>query len=147
MLRQGDLGEGFAVAWALTRGWTVAVPIGNCADYDLLADTGDSVRRIQVKTCRRRVVGGRFSVTLCTRGGNRSWDGIVKRFSPKRCDDLYIHTADGRRWFIPAAAVAGSTGITVGGPKYAEFEVEPGPPLTLSSPPRRDTEAVKRGGL
>ena len=68
-------------------------------------------------------------VALCTRGGNQSWSRIVKRFSPTRCDRLFVLVADGRRWFIPAAIVAGTTAITLGGPKYAEYEVEPGRPF------------------
>jgi hypothetical protein len=31
---------------------------------------------------------------------------------------------------LPAQVVEGTTGITLGGPKYAEYEVEPGRPLT-----------------
>ncbi len=66
---------------------------------------------------------------ICTRGGNRSWNGIAKLFDPARCDALFVLVADGRRWFIPAAAVDASTGVRLGGPKYAAFEVEPGRPL------------------
>jgi len=54
----------------------------------------------------------------------------VKRFSSDRCDWLFVLVADGRRWFIPAEAVEGGTGLLVGGPKYAEYEVERGRPLS-----------------
>jgi hypothetical protein len=54
----------------------------------------------------------------------------VKRFSADRCDWLFALVADGRRWFIPAEAVEGTTAIVLGGPKYGEYEVEPGRPLT-----------------
>jgi ABC-type hemin transport system substrate-binding protein len=55
---------------------------------------------------------------------------VVKRFSPERCDWLFVLVADGRRWFIPAKEVAGASCILLGGPKYAAYEVEPGRPLT-----------------
>jgi hypothetical protein len=61
---------------------------------------------------------------------NQSWNGLVKRFSAERCDRLFVLVADGRRWFIPADAVEGTTAIVVGGPKYAEYEIESGRPLT-----------------
>ncbi len=32
----------------------------------------------------------------------------------------------GAQWFIPVAAVAGGSGLLLGGPKYARFEVERG---------------------
>lgn len=131
MLSQGDQGEHAAVAWLLSIGARVAVPIGNCSDYDLVAEIERRVRRVQVKTTRV-FRESRWVVTLATRGGNQSWSGLVKHFSAERCDDLYVHTACGRRWFIPAARVEGGAGLFLGGPKYAEYEVEPGPPLTLS---------------
>jgi hypothetical protein len=74
----------------------------------------------------------RFQVALCTRGGNQSWSGIVKHFSAERCDWLFVLVADGRRWFIPATKVEGGSGIMLGGPKYAAYEVEPGRPLTTA---------------
>ena len=63
------------------------------------------------------------------RGGNQSWNGVVKRLDATRCDYLFVHVGDGRRWFIPARALGGGSAIALGGPKYAEFEVERGTPL------------------
>jgi hypothetical protein len=66
---------------------------------------------------------------LCTRGGNQSWNGLSQQFSSDRCDYLFVLVGDGRRWFIPAAVVEGGSGIALGGPKYAAYEVEPGRPF------------------
>jgi len=82
----------------------------------------------------------RFVVSLCTRGGNQSWNGIVKRMDASRCDRLFIHVADGRRWYIPADQLGGTTSIRLGGPKYSEFEVERGTPL----PARQSAELIPR---
>ncbi|HTA05764.1 MAG TPA: hypothetical protein VK774_05320 [Solirubrobacteraceae bacterium] len=71
----------------------------------------------------------RWVVTICTRGGNRSWSGLVKRFSSSRCDSLFVLAADGRCWFIPSDEVDGGSTIVLGGPKYATYEIEPGRPL------------------
>jgi Holliday junction resolvase-like predicted endonuclease len=126
--RQGDLGELSAMEWLGSQGYGVSFPVGHSPDYDLIADDGEALLRVQVKTSAQQG-NGRWLVSLCTRGGNRSWNGIVKRFSASRCDRLFVLVADGRRWFIPARAVEGGTGLTLGGPKYSEFEVEPGRPL------------------
>jgi hypothetical protein len=126
--KQGDAGERSAVMWLWSVGAFVFVPFGHSPDYDLVADLDGQVLRVQVKTgsvWRNR----RWEVTLCTRGGNQSWNGVVKLLDPTRCDYLFAHVGDGRRWFIPAAALGGGSGIQLGGPKYAEFEVEPGEPL------------------
>jgi hypothetical protein len=48
----------------------------------------------------------------------------------------FVHVADGRRWFIPSRELGGATGIRLGGPKYAGFEVDRGRPF---GPVRVDT--------
>jgi Holliday junction resolvase-like predicted endonuclease len=146
MLSQGDQGEHAAVAWLMSKGYPIFLPIGNPPNYDVVAEIDGRLVGVQVKTTRVWQKD-RWVVTLATRGGNQSWNGLVKRFSADRCDYLYAHTACGRRWFIPAADVEGGAGLCLGGPKYAQYEVDPGLPLTLSSAARRGTEAVKRGGL
>jgi hypothetical protein len=125
---QGDFGERAALYWLVGHGAHVAIPFGHSPDYDLVADFGERLSRVQVKTsaCRYK---DRWAVTVCTRGGNRSWSGLVKRLDTSRFDDLFVVVADGRQWFIPAARVEGGAAIHVGGPKYAEFEVDRGDPI------------------
>ncbi|MEA2157454.1 MAG: hypothetical protein QOE11_3594 [Solirubrobacteraceae bacterium] len=97
----------------------------------------------------------RFEVAPATRGGNRSWNGIAKLFCATRCDYLFVHVGDGRRWFIPASVVEGGCAIILGGPKYAAFEVESDRPLSALAgrriarlpDPRRGSGAVKRARL
>ena len=140
---QGDFGERAALHWLIGQGAQVSIPFGHSPHYDLIADFGTELSRVQVKTsvCP---YNQRWAVTLCTRGGNQSWGGLVKRFGTEHIDDLFVLVADGRQWFIPGARVEGGTAIHLGGPKYAEFEVERGapipdarvelPPLQSSSP-------------
>jgi hypothetical protein len=126
--RQGDLGELSAMEWLGSRGHAIYLPVGHSPDCDLIAERDGSLLRVQVKTTRR-YHNRRWNVMVCTRGGNQSWNGLVKRFSPSRCDRLFVLVADGRRWFIPAAAIEGGTCVVLGGPKYAKFEVEAGRPF------------------
>jgi hypothetical protein len=125
---QGDLGEASAIEWLTRAGACVFIPVLSAPDYDLVAEFGDQLLRVQVKTsiCWAR---GRFVVQLSTRGGNQSWNGTIKYLGPERCDRLFVHAGDGRRWFIPVSVLGGRSAIAVGGPKYAEFEIEPGGPL------------------
>jgi hypothetical protein len=104
-------------------------PLGHSPDVDLVTRIDGRLVGVQVKTATvfRK---GRYEVTICTRGGNQSWSGVVKHFSHQRCDWLFVLVADGRRWFIPARAVGGGSGIRLGGPKYAEYVIEAGRPLT-----------------
>jgi hypothetical protein len=130
---QGDIGELSAIAWLVDQGAKVYLPLGHSPDVDLVADLDGQLIRVQVKTstCLQKQ---RYAVTLATRGGNQSWSGLVKRFDPARCDYLFVHVGDGRRWFIPAEAVEGGSGLLLGGPKYQAYEVEPGRPLGVLKP-------------
>jgi hypothetical protein len=125
---QGDFGELSAMCWLASCGASVAIPVGNNRHWDLIAELGDQVLRVQVKTtrCARR---GRWEVTVATRGGNQSWSGVAKLLDRSRFDYLFVVVGDGRRWFIPADRVDGVSGLLLGGPKYAEFEVEQGDPI------------------
>jgi hypothetical protein len=124
---QGDLGELSAMEWLVSQGAKVAIPWGHSPDWDLIAELDGRLLRVQVKTCT--CFRKRWEVTLCTRGGNQSWSGLVKGLDASRCDYLFVHVGDGRRWFIPSHALGGTRGMRLGGPKYAEFEVCAGRPL------------------
>ncbi len=123
--------------WLAWRGARIFLPVGNHPHCDLIADFGDELVRVQVKTSISWR-NGRYEVCLATRGGNQSWNGVVKLLDPSQCDRVFVHAGDGRRWYIPVAALGGLVGIRLGGPKYAEFEIEPGDPL-----PARDASEMR----
>jgi hypothetical protein len=126
---QGDQGEASAILWLLAQGLPVFMPIGHSPDYDLVTDFGEGrAARVQVKTSTV-LRKNRWDVTVCTRGGNQSWSGMVKHLDPSRYDHLFVLVGDGRRWLIPSSEVDGGCGLRLGGPKYERFEIEPGRPL------------------
>ena len=126
--QQGDAGELSAMCWLAEQGAKIFMPLGHSPDYDLVADFGDKLVRVQVKTSTF-FRDGRWCTMIATRGGNQSWSGLVKRFDPSRYDALFVLVGDGRRWYIPSEAIEGTTAISLGGPKYAEYEVEAGDPI------------------
>lgn len=132
--QQGAIGELSAMQWLAARGALVFAPIGHSPDVDLIALIDGTPLRIEVKTSTNRT-RDRWSVQIATSGGNRSWNGTVKRFDPARCEYLFVHVGDGRRWLIPTFALDCATGLTLGGSKYSEFEIDRADPLT---PPRGD---------
>ena len=115
--------------WIVEQGGSVYLPLGHSPDVDLVADLDGELLRVQVKTSRYVNTKGRFVAQLATSGGNQSWNRIVKHFDPSRYDWLFVLVADGRRWFIPSHAIDVTRSICLGGPKYGEFEVEPGKPF------------------
>jgi hypothetical protein len=127
--KQGDLGELSALEWLVGHGYAVYLPLGHSPHCDLIAEDGPKLVRVQVKTSTV-FRNGRWAITVCTRGGNQSWNGLVKRLDPSRIDYLFVVVGDGRRWFIPSSDIEGCTKVHLGGPKYAAFEVDLGRPLS-----------------
>lgn len=98
------------MVWLVSQGATVCLPIRHCRDCDLIADWGDGPPvRVQVKTSAC-FSNNRWVVAVCTRGGNRSWSGVVKKLDPAGYDNLFVHVGDGRRWYIPSSVVDGGCG-------------------------------------
>jgi PD-(D/E)XK endonuclease len=131
--QQGDLGEASAIEWFTRQGAVVCVPLGHSPDYDLVAERDGKILRVQVKTstCRQPTPSGheRWSVAIRTNGGNQSWSGLTKVFSPDDVDCLFVLVGDGRRWVMPASSVEATHTIDLGGTKYSEFEIDPTEPI------------------
>ncbi len=125
---QGDLGELSAMEWLASKGAKLFLPIGHSPDIDIVAELQGRLHRIEVKTSTYQQ-NDRWSVLISTRGGNQSWTGLVKYFEPERCDFSFVHVGDGRRWFIPTGFLDCKSSMTLGGEKYAQFEIERGRPL------------------
>ena len=142
--QQGDIGEASAIAWLAQRGALIFTPLFRSPDYDLIAEIDGELIRIEVKTSNSRTPVGNWALAVCTRGGNQSWSGTTKRFDPTRCEFVFAHVGDGRRWFIPAARIEGETTIALGCPKYAEFEIESGPPLPTKTQGRSASTIASR---
>jgi PD-(D/E)XK endonuclease len=130
---QGDIGELSAMEWLASRGAHIYVPVGHSPDVDLIAEIDGHVLRVEVKTATHKTASHRWDVQIATRGGNQSWSGVTKYFDGTRCDYLFAHVGDGRRWFIPSVAIDSRTGLLLGGRKYAAFEVQRGRPLAQAS--------------
>jgi Holliday junction resolvase-like predicted endonuclease len=47
---QGDLGELSAMEWLASQGARIAIPVFHSPDWDLIAEAGGRVFRVQVKT-------------------------------------------------------------------------------------------------
>ena len=141
--QQGDVGELSAIVGLAAQGFPVFKPLFHSPNYDLVADLGPRVVRVEVKTTTR-FWKGRWDVAVCTRGGNQSWNGLTKRLDPDKCDYLFVLVRDGRRWFIPSTHFGGGICLRLGGPKYSQFEVERGDPIPdgrVSGPPLQSASA------
>ena len=111
--KQGDLGVAAAIAHYMNQGYVVCFPLTDTARYDLVVDKNGKLYRVEIKTTNYQLPSGNYEVTLRTKGGNTSWNGLVKTISSTDCDIVFASSPDGNYEF-PASVVAGMATITLG---------------------------------
>ena len=121
--KQGDVGLGQAVGWFAANGYTVALPLTDSQDYDLIVDNGEQLLRVQVRTTRVRRPTGIYEVGLRVKGGNLSGAGRVKHFDPGRVELLYVLTESGDQYVIPTGTITNRSSVNLG-VKYRMYQVE-----------------------
>jgi len=119
--KQGDMGMGVAIGYFTSIGYTVAIPLTDSQDYDLVIDDGDHLNRVQVKTCnfKRRS----YEVNLSVKGGNRTSIGNIKKFDTSYCDYLFVVTQNLEKYFIPTNVLIAKYNLVLG-PKYKKYLVK-----------------------
>lgn len=124
--KRGDIGVGYAIAWASSKGFTVSIPLSDSQDYDLVIDDGSKLIRVQVKTvsCKRN---GYYVVNLRVMGGNRSGSGKNKTINPEKVDLIFILTMDGDMYAIPTHDEMPRSNMLLG-KKYESYKIEFNPP-------------------
>jgi hypothetical protein len=112
--------ETLAATWFTLRGCAVSLPTKPTA-YDLLADTPDGIRRVQVKTTTYtskngwQVGVGHHPDTHAKRAGR------VFAYDPDEIDLFFIVDGDMTMYLIPSRAIAGRVGILLR--TYAKYIV------------------------
>lgn len=119
--KQGSIGVGHAISWALQQGYTVSIPLNDSQDYDLIFDINGHLKKIQVKTSRYSRHSNSYVITLRHSGGNRSRNTSTP-FVPSSVDFLFILTENGDKYFIPTNVITHINAITVGN-KWLEYKL------------------------
>jgi adenylate cyclase len=125
---KGHAGLGVAIAWFMSRGYMVLLPIEQ-SPYDLVIDTVDGFKKIQVKSSQRSVEPRQRRAVRLTR---RLYDSSVPanangtyrmvQYKAHEVDYFFIIVGDGRTYLIPFEAVRDKSSI-VPEDKYQDFMV------------------------
>jgi hypothetical protein len=110
--KQGDVGMGIAIGYFASAGYTVAIPLTDSQDYDLVVEVGSNLKKVQVKTVYRKTPSGNYQVNLRVCGGNRSGQ-TVKMFDNTSVDYLFVVTDDNVKYLIPSNIITSTTVITL----------------------------------
>ncbi|GGO13944.1 group I intron-associated PD-(D/E)XK endonuclease [Micromonospora parathelypteridis] len=125
----GRSGLSIAARWFLDRGYNVSVPL-EPAVYDLIAESDDGLKRVQVKTTaavERR--SGRYRVRLLRSSYQAAAElnsrGRVRQvpYTNDEVDYFFVATAAGTTYLLPFAVVRNVRSSIVLDEKYAAFVV------------------------
>lgn len=112
--KQGNIGLGQAIAYYMSKGYMVALPINDTQPYDLVIDKfdGKGLQRVSVKTTRYQAdnLAKSFVVKISSSSGmKRSYNP----FNKQSCDLMFIYTINQEIWEIPSLNINSGTMITL----------------------------------
>ena len=112
--KQGNIGLGQAIAYYMSRGYMVALPVNDTQPYDLVVDKfdGKGLQRVSVKTTRYQTdnLAKSFVVKISSSSGmKRSYNP----FDKQSCDLMFIYTISQEIWEIPSLDINSGTMITL----------------------------------
>lgn len=82
------------MAECMKRGWKVSMPFGDDSKYDVVVDTPNGLRRVQVKSCHKTDMRGRYRVNM--NHGRHSH----KTYSSDDCDIIAAYVTPLNHWFL-----------------------------------------------
>lgn len=132
--------ESIAAAWFTLRGCTVSIPAIPAA-YDLLVETPEGLRTVQVKTTTHWSKYG-WSGGIGHHPDKHSKKGQVLAYDPDEIDLFFIMDGDLTIYLIPSRAVAGRISIVLR--TYRKYIVGNGRALLAEPPTVRDLESAAR---
>lgn len=111
--KQGDVGTGYAIAYFLSNGYTVAIPISDSQKYDLVVDKDGKLSRVQCKTSFKKNRSGFYQVELRTISNTRGRKLEIRKPSKDEFDFLFVTDGDGKTYLIPSTEVHEMSSISL----------------------------------
>ena len=96
---KGNTSLGIAIAYYVSNGYTVSIPLNDTQDYDLIVDKDNSIKRVQVKSSGCKTKYGNYQVALKSCGGTKG--KTYKTLIETNIDELFILTEDLSIYIIP----------------------------------------------
>ena len=117
---KGNIGIGKSIAYFTSQGYALSIPLTDTQPYDLIIDSKEGLKRVQVKYtgCKR---DGNYHVGLRTIRCNTKKTKI-SLFDSTKVDIIFAVTSYGACYLIPVESLDVKTGISLG-KKYEKWKV------------------------
>lgn len=120
---KGNLAVATAIRHFVSSGYTVSLPLGDSAKYDLVVEREGEFQAVQCKFAGHEGNAGIYSVPLYVCGGNHSAGSRRIKYDRSDFDMLFVLCANGQSYLIPVEEVAGMSTINVGrNSKWSRWE-------------------------
>ena len=96
--RKGDIAVSQAISRFTKMGYDVALPLTESASYDLIVDTNEGLKRVQVRYSSVKDIALR-------RIHSNSKGYVVKKTKPNAYDWLYVYKSTGEEYLIKKCLV------------------------------------------
>ena len=124
--KQGDAGLGQAIAYFTLKGYDVALPLTDSADWDLIVEIDGVLKRVQVKTSSQMSDTGVMKFNCDVKGGNQSFNKPSKTIQQQGWDLIFLHhLITNKQALIPKEVLVTKGQINLGSSKckYKDFMI------------------------
>lgn len=115
---KGNTSLGIAIAYYVSNGYTISIPLNDTQDYDLIIDDGKKLKKVQVKGTGCKTKYGNFQVALKSCGGTKG--STYKTVINTDIDELFIFTENKECYVIPKKEIINQSTLTLG-EKYNKY--------------------------
>ena len=125
--KQGDAGLGQAIAYFTMQGYDIALPLTDSADWDLIVEMEDGLKRVQVKTSSQITESGTMKFNCDVKGGNQTFKSTNhKKIQDQQWELLFLHhLVTNKQALIPKTALTTQGQVNLGSSqcKYKDFYI------------------------
>ena len=121
--KQGDAGLGQAIAFFTLKGYNVALPLTDSADWDMIVEIDGVLKKVQVKTSTQLGLNGHMIFEGSVSGGNKS-SSSVKLIKDQDWDLIFLHhLVTGKQALIPKSEITTKNRISLRSDNYTEYRL------------------------
>ncbi len=117
---KGNTALGIAIAYFVSNGYTVSIPLNDTQDYDLVVDKNNQLEKIQVKSSGCKTKYGHYQVALRSCGGTAG--KVYKTVVDTNIDKLFIVNEIGEMYLIPKNDINNRNTLNLS-EKYLSYKV------------------------
>ena len=117
---KGNTGLAMAIAYYVSNGYTVSIPLNDTQDYDLIVDRNNALKRIQVKSTSCRGKSENYQVALKSCGGTKG--KTYKRVIDTYIEEVFILTEKKEMYAIPINIIKNKSTLAIC-EKYEKYRV------------------------